>query len=70
MDKTERAIQIGKRLQEVRDIRPKTKVAKAVGISYSALCKYEAGIRTPSATTMQKMAEYYGVSLDYLFLRT
>lgn len=68
MERTERAIQIGKRLRDVRGIRPKTKVALAAGVSYSELCKIESGLRIPKTETMRKLANYYGVSLDYLFL--
>lgn len=67
MNRQENAIQIGEKLREVRGIRPKTKVAQAIGISYSALCKYEAGLRTPSGPTKIRIANYYGVTVEELF---
>ena len=61
MDRTERAKALGRWLTDLRDIRPKTKVAKAIGISYSSLCKYETGLRTPSPETLERITAYYGV---------
>ena len=43
-----------------------TAVAKAVGISTTAYCNYEYGLREPSATTITKLAQLYHVSADYL----
>ena len=67
MEKVENAAMIGERLRAIRDIRPKTKVAKAIGISYSALCKYEAGLRIPTGPMKKRIAEYYGTSVEDLF---
>ena len=67
MGRQREAIQIGERLREVRGIRPKTKVAEAIGISYSALCKYEAGLRIPVGAVKKRIADYYGISVDELF---
>lgn len=58
---------MGERLRKIRDIRPKTKVAKAMNISYSALCKYESGIRVPSGPIKKRIAAYYGVDVKELF---
>lgn len=58
---------MGERLRKIRDIRPRTKVAKAMNISYSALCKYESGIRVPSGPIKKRIAEYYGTSIEKLF---
>jgi transcriptional regulator with XRE-family HTH domain len=42
-------------------------VAEKMGISYSALCKYEAGIRMPTDEQKKKIAEFYGVSEEEIF---
>lgn len=67
MDKNKNAYIIGERLREIRGIRPKTKVAEQMGISYSALCKYEAGLRVPKGNTKKIIADYYGTSIENLF---
>ena len=43
------------------------KLAKDLHIAPVALEKYETGMKFPKLTTVVKMAEYYNVSLDYLF---
>ena len=43
-----------------------TELAKAVGLSISAYCRYEYGEREPTASTIVRMARYFGVSADYL----
>lgn len=58
---------LGKRLRELRGIRTRTGVAKALGISYSLLSFYESGDRFPSEENQKKLANYYGVSEDDLF---
>lgn len=40
-------------------------VADAVGISRAAIGGYEIGRRSPRLPDLQKMAEFYGVGLDY-----
>lgn len=67
MDKNKNSCSIGERLREIRGIRPKTKVAEQMGISYSALCKYEAGLRVPKGHTKEIIANYYGISVEELF---
>jgi len=41
-------------------------LAKAIGITYHALSKYETNEREPDYQTIRKIAEYFGVSTDYL----
>ena len=67
MEKQERAKEIGKRLTEIRGIRPRTKVAEQMKISYSALCKFESGERIPSDRMKIIIADYYNVSVQSLF---
>ena len=42
-------------------------VSKAVGISYSALRMYEAGLRVPRDEIKKRLAEYYKISVQELF---
>lgn len=42
------------------------KVSKATGISQSSLSDWKMGKITPKTSTLQKIADYFGVSLDYL----
>lgn len=58
----------GKILRRLRGIRTRTGVAKEVGISYSALAFYECGQRTPSGSVKKKLADYYGVPVESIFL--
>lgn len=41
-------------------------VADACGISKVALARYETGTRKPRIEIASRLAEYYGVSVDYL----
>jgi transcriptional regulator with XRE-family HTH domain len=45
-------------------------LAKSLGISYWALSKYETNARTPDPETMGVIADYFGVSVDYLHGRS
>ena len=57
------------RMQELRLSKgiSRNKLAKDLHIAPVSLAKYEAGIKFPKLTTIVNMAEYYNVSLDYLF---
>lgn len=44
-------------------------VADACGISKVALARYETGTRKPRIEIASRLAEYYGVSVDYLLGR-
>ena len=57
----------GERLRKLRGIRTRVGVAKELGISYSALSFYENGDRTPSSRVMEKLARYYGVTVESIF---
>lgn len=57
----------GKRLRTLRGIRTRTGVSKETGIPYSTLQAYEEGQRKPSGRNMQKLADYYGVSVGSIF---
>ena len=44
--------------------------AKEIGIAYRSYRRYEAGEREPGVTALIRIADYYGVTIDYLVGRT
>ena len=44
--------------------------AKKLDISMSAYCRYEHGEREPNASVLWRMADFFGVSIDYLVGRS
>ncbi|RGW23138.1 helix-turn-helix domain-containing protein [Ruminococcus sp. AF13-28] len=42
------------------------KVAKEAGVTQTALSNWKSGRSTPTAKTLQKIADYFGVTIDYL----
>lgn len=46
-----------------------TAVVNALGIAAGSVTKWKAGA-TPRSTTLQKLADYFGVSVDYLLGKT
>lgn len=46
------------------------RVAEALGISRGAYANYEIGTRKPDPESLSAIAEFYGVSIDYLLGRT
>ena len=42
------------------------KVAKATGVTQSTLSDWKRGRSTPKSENMKKLADYFGVSIDYL----
>ena len=42
------------------------RVAKEAGVTQTALSNWKNGRNMPSAPTLQKIADYFGVSIDYL----
>lgn len=59
--------EIGRKLVELRGNRTQERVAKAVGISVSALSSYECGERTPRDPIKIALAKYYNQSVQFLF---
>lgn len=47
-----------------------TQMATYLGITQSAYAMYESGDRTPPADMLNKLADYFDVSVDYLLGRT
>lgn len=42
------------------------KVAKEAGVTQTALINWKSGRSTPTTKTLQKIADYFGVTIDYL----
>ena len=59
---------IAKRLILLRAGKSREDVAKALGISLSALSMYETGARIPRDETKKKIAAYYGCSVEEIFV--
>lgn len=58
---------IGQRLLALRGRRSRVEVARALGISVSALQMYENGNRMPRDDMKVSIAAYYGVTVQQLF---
>ena len=58
---------IRQRLIDARGGRSQTEVAKALGISVSALSMYESGERVPRDEVKEQLATYYGLTVGFLF---
>ena len=56
---------IFQRLCELRNIKP-AQVAKDTGISKATLSEWKKGTYTPKSAKLQKIADYFGVTIDYL----
>ncbi len=62
-------------MNNMKEIRSKTgklqkQVAYDLGIKLSTYCQYETGRRVPDPSTLIQIAEYFGVSTDFLLGRT
>lgn len=42
------------------------KVSKETGVTQTALSNWKSGRNNPNVNTLQKLADYFGVSVDYL----
>ena len=60
-------VSIGKRLRELRGLQTATGVARAVGISTSALLAYECGERRPRDEIKVALCRFYGVKVSDVF---
>jgi transcriptional regulator with XRE-family HTH domain len=45
----------------------RSEVAKAIGVTRSAIAMYERGERTPKDEIKRKLAKFYGKSVAYIF---
>ena len=55
------------RLIELRGNRTQAEVARALGISISAISMYEQGERVPRDEIKRKIAQYYGKTVGEIF---
>ena len=62
----------GQRIKELREERGLSlmALAKAIGVSDTAICKWENQIAEPKLTYIARMAEFFGCTADYLIGRT
>jgi putative transcriptional regulator len=58
---------VARRLIVLRKDLKRSEVAKALGISYSALAMYETGQRMPKDHIKFRIANYYGLSIQEIF---
>ena len=63
---------LGKRIKELRKTKNLTQIefAKLFQISSGTIAMWETDKRQPDFTTLQKLADFFGVSTDYLLSRT
>ena len=58
---------VGQRLRELRGEKSREEVAEKVEITVSALSNYENDIRRPRDETKQRLAKYFGCTIQELF---
>ena len=58
-------------IQELRELHgiSQTELAKQPGVVRSTICQYEKGNRQPDTATLLKLADFFGVTVDYLLGR-
>ena len=63
---------LGERLRILREEAgfSQNKLAKLIGIQQSSLNRYESGFSNPTPETLLWFADYFDVSMDYIFGRT
>ncbi|MEK5332702.1 helix-turn-helix domain-containing protein [Lysinibacillus sp. FSL W8-0992] len=61
---------LGKKLKNLRGKRTQEEIAKAVGLSRARYAHYENDIREPDLETLERFADFFDVSIDYLLGRT
>ncbi len=64
-------MELGDRLKKLREEKGLSQIelARALNISNVMLSRYEKNKRSPDYETLNKLADYYGVSTDYLLGR-
>lgn len=64
--------ELGERLRILRESvkLSQVKMAELLGVKQSSINRYEQGLSAPSLETLVKYADYFDVSMDYLFART
>jgi len=63
---------MGERLKALRESMKlsQTKMADLLGLKQSSINRYEQGTATPTVENLRKYADYFDVSMDYIFART
>ncbi|MFZ5352777.1 MAG: helix-turn-helix domain-containing protein [Bacillota bacterium] len=63
---------IGIRLKDLREERNllQKDIAKIIGITDNAISNYERGTRIPDTETLSRLADFFGVSIDYILGKT
>ena len=64
--------EVGKRLKALREgaMLSQVKMAAAIGSTQSGINRYENGQSTPPVALFRAYADYFDVSMDYIFART
>lgn len=64
--------EVGKRLKALREgaMLSQVKMAEALGSTQSSINRYENGQATPTVALFRAYADYFDVSMDYIFART
>lgn len=57
----------GEKMRALRGKRSQKEVSEAIGVSYSAYVKFERGERNPRDPVKIRIAEYFGVTVGYIF---
>ena len=60
---------IGERLRKLRGTKPRSTVAKALGVTTQALWLWEHGQRMPTDSMKIKISDYYRRSVSSIFYR-
>lgn len=65
-------MKLAERMKELRTERSLSqgKIATELKIGMATYCRYELGSREPTASVLCRMADYYGVTTDYLLGRS
>lgn len=64
--------EIGERLKALRESvnLSQAKMAEYMGVQQSSINRYEKNVAEPSAEILLKYADYFDVSMDYIYART
>jgi len=64
-------MKLAERMRELRKERNlrQEQLAVALNLGMATYCRYEQGKREPTASVLERIADYYDVSVDYLLGR-
>jgi len=62
---------VGKRIRELREEKEieREQMVELVGICSTTMSLYESGCRSPKVETVSKLADFFGVGMDYILGR-